>query len=189
MGHGCILVGNKNICTKFLDRFPNCPKSGLRWGFKVKWIVDKVLYKSVDWIDLPQDMISWYFCCPHQNFLIGWVFSAHRRLWMINLVSSLVRNVNRRLLHILKTGLYIHLFWSTVLSFYCLLKWLQRLEEQFAQQLEDQEQVFGPSPPLPADLPDLPVHDRVHHMGSTRSSLSSVSEGWWIVSACHLWHV
>ncbi|PNF33494.1 hypothetical protein B7P43_G00558 [Cryptotermes secundus] len=53
----------------------------------------------------------------------------------------------------------------------------QRLEEQFAQQLEDQEQVFGPSPPLPADLPDLPVHDRTHHIGSTRSSLSSVSEG------------
>jgi len=51
------------------------------------------------------------------------------------------------------------------------------LEEQFAQQLEEQEQVFGPSLPLPADLPDLPVHDHAHHIGSTRSSLSSVSEG------------
>jgi hypothetical protein len=59
----------------------------------------------------------------------------------------------------------------------CLLKYLQRLEEQFAQQLEDQEQVFGPSLPLPADLPDLPIHDHAHHIGSTRSSLSSVSEG------------
>jgi STE20-like kinase len=53
----------------------------------------------------------------------------------------------------------------------------QRLEEQFAQQLEDQEQVFGPSLPLPADLPGLPIHDHARHLGSTRSSLSSVSEG------------
>ncbi|XP_063988427.1 serine/threonine-protein kinase 10 isoform X2 [Diachasmimorpha longicaudata] len=52
----------------------------------------------------------------------------------------------------------------------------QRLEEQFAQQLEEQEAIFGPSAMplcLPSDLPDL-TH---HTAGSTRSSLSSVSEG------------
>ncbi|GLH16609.1 serine/threonine-protein kinase 10 [Gryllus bimaculatus] len=53
----------------------------------------------------------------------------------------------------------------------------QRLEEQFAQQLEEQEQVFGPSLPLPADLPDLPSGHDISTVGSTRSSLSSVSEG------------
>ncbi|XP_012283262.1 serine/threonine-protein kinase 10 [Orussus abietinus] len=52
----------------------------------------------------------------------------------------------------------------------------QRLEEQFALQLEEQEAIFGPSAIplcLPPDLPDL-TH---HTAGSTRSSLSSVSEG------------
>ncbi|XP_076295366.1 sterile20-like kinase isoform X7 [Lasioglossum baleicum] len=52
----------------------------------------------------------------------------------------------------------------------------QRLEEQFALQLEEQEAIYGPSAIplcLPADLPDL-TH---HTAGSTRSSLSSVSEG------------
>ncbi|XP_076630127.1 sterile20-like kinase isoform X3 [Colletes latitarsis] len=52
----------------------------------------------------------------------------------------------------------------------------QRLEEQFALQLEEQEAIYGPSAIplcLPADLPDL-TH---HTVGSTRSSLSSVSEG------------
>lgn len=58
------------------------------------------------------------------------------------------------------------------------LKLLQKLEEQFAMQLEEQESVYGPSAMplcLPPDLPDL-----THHTaggGSTRSSLSSVSEG------------
>ncbi|KAG7200500.1 hypothetical protein KM043_001064 [Ampulex compressa] len=52
----------------------------------------------------------------------------------------------------------------------------QRLEEQFALQLEEQEAIYGPSAIplcLPADLPDL-TH---HTVSSTRSSLSSVSEG------------
>nr|XP_034193568.1 serine/threonine-protein kinase 10 isoform X2 [Osmia lignaria] len=52
----------------------------------------------------------------------------------------------------------------------------QKLEEQFALQLEEQEAIYGPSAIplcLPADLPDL-TH---HTAGSTRSSLSSVSEG------------
>ncbi|XP_058808157.1 serine/threonine-protein kinase 10 isoform X2 [Phymastichus coffea] len=54
----------------------------------------------------------------------------------------------------------------------------QKLEEQFAMQLEEQESVYSPSAVplcLPPDLPDL-----THHTaggGSTRSSLSSVSEG------------
>ncbi|KYN13685.1 STE20-like serine/threonine-protein kinase [Trachymyrmex cornetzi] len=50
------------------------------------------------------------------------------------------------------------------------------LEEQFALQLEEQEAIYGPSAIplcLPADLPDL-TH---HTTESTRSSLSSVSEG------------
>lgn len=46
----------------------------------------------------------------------------------------------------------------------------QRLEEQFAQQLEEQEAIYGPSHPLPPDLAEP-----VHHRSSTRSSLSSVS--------------
>jgi len=51
---------------------------------------------------------------------------------------------------------------------------LQKLEEQFALQLEEQEAIYGPSAiPLPTDLPDL-TH---HTTESTRSSLSSVSEG------------
>ena len=53
---------------------------------------------------------------------------------------------------------------------------LQRLEEQFAMQLEEQEAIYGPSAIplcLPPDLPDL-TH---HTANSTRSSLSSVSEG------------
>ncbi|XP_011686662.1 PREDICTED: serine/threonine-protein kinase 10 isoform X2 [Wasmannia auropunctata] len=52
----------------------------------------------------------------------------------------------------------------------------QKLEEQFALQLEEQETIYGPSAIplcLPADLPDL-TH---HTTESTRSSLSSVSEG------------
>ncbi|XP_024875085.1 serine/threonine-protein kinase 10 isoform X2 [Temnothorax curvispinosus] len=52
----------------------------------------------------------------------------------------------------------------------------QKLEEQFALQLEEQEAIYGPSAIplcLPADLPDL-TH---HTTESTRSSLSSVSEG------------
>ncbi|XP_026301255.1 serine/threonine-protein kinase 10 isoform X2 [Apis mellifera] len=52
----------------------------------------------------------------------------------------------------------------------------QKLEEQFALQLEEQEAIYGPSAIplcLPADLTDL-TH---HTVGSTRSSLSSVSEG------------
>ncbi|XP_033213560.1 serine/threonine-protein kinase 10 isoform X2 [Belonocnema kinseyi] len=52
----------------------------------------------------------------------------------------------------------------------------QRLEEQFATQLEEQEAIYGPSAIplcLPPDLPDL-TH---HTANSTRSSLSSVSEG------------
>lgn len=59
---------------------------------------------------------------------------------------------------------------------------LQKLEETFAQQLEEQERVYGPITPLtlPSDLPDLsPTHSdncsRIG-LGSTRSSLSSVSE-------------
>ncbi|XP_008546000.1 serine/threonine-protein kinase 10-A [Microplitis demolitor] len=52
----------------------------------------------------------------------------------------------------------------------------QRLEEIFVLQLEEQEAIFGPNATplcLPSDLPDL-TH---HTAGSTRSSLSSVSEG------------
>ncbi|EFN77087.1 serine/threonine-protein kinase 10 isoform X7 [Harpegnathos saltator] len=52
----------------------------------------------------------------------------------------------------------------------------QKLEEQFALQLEEQEAIYGPSAIplcLPADLPDL-THNTTE---STRSSLSSVSEG------------
>lgn len=56
MANGCIPVGNKNICTKFLDRFPICPKIELRWGDKVKWVLEKLLFKRVGWIDL-HDMI------------------------------------------------------------------------------------------------------------------------------------
>ncbi|KAK6638971.1 hypothetical protein RUM43_007241 [Polyplax serrata] len=50
-----------------------------------------------------------------------------------------------------------------------------KLEEQFVQQLDEQEQLFGPVMALPLDLSDL-AHDH-HPIGSTRSSLSSVSEG------------
>ncbi|XP_044740531.1 serine/threonine-protein kinase 10 isoform X3 [Chrysoperla carnea] len=57
----------------------------------------------------------------------------------------------------------------------------QKLEETFAQQLEEQEQLYGPmSPPLtlPNDLSDLQSSDNhATNVGSTRSSLSSVSEG------------
>lgn len=45
--------------------------------------------------------------------------------------------------------------------------------------MEEQEAVYGPSAMplcLPPDLPDL-TH---HTASSTRSSLSSVSEGWWV---------
>ncbi|KAJ8921629.1 hypothetical protein NQ315_010538 [Exocentrus adspersus] len=56
----------------------------------------------------------------------------------------------------------------------------QKLEEMFAQQLEEQERVYGPVTPLtlPSDLTDLNTDScsRIG-LGSTRSSLSSVSEG------------
>ncbi|ERL86431.1 hypothetical protein D910_03838 [Dendroctonus ponderosae] len=57
----------------------------------------------------------------------------------------------------------------------------QKLEETFAQQLEEQERVYGPmNTPLilPSDLTDLQA-DSCSRIGlsSTRSSLSSVSEG------------
>ncbi|KAJ8952710.1 hypothetical protein NQ318_021028 [Aromia moschata] len=55
-----------------------------------------------------------------------------------------------------------------------------KLEEMFAQQLEEQERVYGPITPLalPSDLTDLNTDScsRIG-IGSTRSSLSSVSEG------------
>ncbi|KAJ8934385.1 hypothetical protein NQ314_013426 [Rhamnusium bicolor] len=55
-----------------------------------------------------------------------------------------------------------------------------KLEETFAQQLEEQERVYGPITPLalPSDLTDLNTDScsRIG-IGSTRSSLSSVSEG------------
>nr|CAI5825627.1 unnamed protein product [Callosobruchus analis] len=55
-----------------------------------------------------------------------------------------------------------------------------KLEETFAQQLQEQERVFGPVQPLvlPSDLSDLNT-DACSQLGlgSTRSSLSSVSEG------------
>ncbi|KAK4883119.1 hypothetical protein RN001_006438 [Aquatica leii] len=55
----------------------------------------------------------------------------------------------------------------------------QKLEEVFAQQLDEQERLYGPIMPLslPPDLPEL-NQDCLHiGVGSTRSSLSSVSEG------------
>lgn len=57
----------------------------------------------------------------------------------------------------------------------------KKLEEAFAQQLEEQERVYGPmNTPLvlPPDLTDLNA-DSGSRIGlsSTRSSLSSVSEG------------
>jgi len=58
-----------------------------------------------------------------------------------------------------------------VKSLMMLSLFLQKLEEQFAMQLEEQE-VCSPSHALPSDLADF-----AHHMGSTRSSISSVSEG------------
>lgn len=59
------------------------------------------------------------------------------------------------------------------------LFFLQKLEEVFAQQLEEQERVFGPIMPLslPSDLPELNSESSRLGVGSTRSSLSSVSEG------------
>ncbi|XP_060524154.1 serine/threonine-protein kinase 10 isoform X2 [Cylas formicarius] len=57
----------------------------------------------------------------------------------------------------------------------------QKLEETFIQQLEEQERMYGPvATPLllPSDLPDLtPESCSRLGMGSTRSSLSSISEG------------
>ncbi|RZB41606.1 STE20-like serine/threonine-protein kinase [Asbolus verrucosus] len=55
----------------------------------------------------------------------------------------------------------------------------QKLEETFIQQLEEQERVYGPitALALPADLPDLSHENCKIGLGSTRSSLSSVSEG------------
>jgi hypothetical protein len=56
----------------------------------------------------------------------------------------------------------------------------KKLEEAFACQLEEQERVYGPvSTPLvlPPDLPDLNQDNCKIGLGSTRSSLSSVSEG------------
>lgn len=62
----------------------------------------------------------------------------------------------------------------------CARAHMQKLEETFAQQLEEQERVYGPMTPLtlPVDLPDL-YHDcvRIGVGGSVRSSVSSVSEG------------
>ncbi|XP_031349016.1 serine/threonine-protein kinase 10 isoform X4 [Photinus pyralis] len=54
----------------------------------------------------------------------------------------------------------------------------QKLEEVFAQQLDEQERLYGPIMPLtlPHDLPEI-NQDCLHlGIGSTRSSLSSVSE-------------
>ncbi|KAL1490995.1 hypothetical protein ABEB36_011658 [Hypothenemus hampei] len=58
----------------------------------------------------------------------------------------------------------------------------QKLEELFAQQLEEQERIYGPmNTPLilPTDLAELNADScsRIGLTGSTRSSLSSVSEG------------
>ncbi|CAH0395331.1 unnamed protein product [Bemisia tabaci] len=50
----------------------------------------------------------------------------------------------------------------------------QRLEEQFAMQLEEQEALFGPMQ-LPSDLSELPPSHSPYYRGSTRSSISSVS--------------
>ncbi|XP_018327866.1 serine/threonine-protein kinase 10 isoform X2 [Agrilus planipennis] len=53
----------------------------------------------------------------------------------------------------------------------------QKLEEAFLQQLEEQVRIYGPiGCTLPADLPEL-SHDPRIGLGSTRSSLSSMSEG------------
>ncbi|KAL3278628.1 hypothetical protein HHI36_016168 [Cryptolaemus montrouzieri] len=71
-------------------------------------------------------------------------------------------------------------------SFFCLIlnneKYPKKLEETFSQQLEEQERVYGPIGPiiLPHDLPEL-CHEnsRMTAIGSsTRSSLSSMSEGY-----------
>lgn len=52
---------------------------------------------------------------------------------------------------------------------------VQRLEETFAQQLDEMETLYGGSliVSMPAD-----TLQRDHFTGSTRSSLSSYSEGW-----------
>lgn len=57
--------------------------------------------------------------------------------------------------------------------------YLQKLEEVFAQQLEEQEKLYGPiiPLPLPCDLPELNQEGSHLGLASTRSSISSVSEG------------
>lgn len=53
---------------------------------------------------------------------------------------------------------------------------LQKLEEQFAIQLEEQEAIFGPATSiLPINTSPPSHHHSYHHRSSTRSSLSSMS--------------
>lgn len=55
-------------------------------------------------------------------------------------------------------------------------KTLQKLEEQFAIQLEEQEAIFGPTTSmLPINTSPPSHHHSYHHRSSTRSSLSSMS--------------
>lgn len=52
----------------------------------------------------------------------------------------------------------------------------QKLEEQFAIQLEEQEAIFGPANSmLPINTSPPSHHHSYHHRSSTRSSLSSMS--------------
>lgn len=52
----------------------------------------------------------------------------------------------------------------------------QKLEEQFAIQLEEQEAIFGPANSmLPINTSPPSHHRSYHHRSSTRSSLSSMS--------------
>lgn len=52
----------------------------------------------------------------------------------------------------------------------------QKLEEQFAIQLEEQEAIFGPANSiLPISTSPPSHHHSYHHRSSTRSSLSSMS--------------
>ncbi|XP_044762491.1 serine/threonine-protein kinase 10 isoform X2 [Coccinella septempunctata] len=55
-----------------------------------------------------------------------------------------------------------------------------KLEETFSQQMEEQERVFGPVGPIsyPHDFTENSQESRFNNMGSTRSSLSSMSEGY-----------
>lgn len=52
---------------------------------------------------------------------------------------------------------------------------LQKLEEQFAIQQEEQEALFGPATCMLPIHSSPPSHHSYHHRGSTRSSLSSMS--------------